>query len=172
MQRCLLHPKLRFLAVFCCGGAPDMLALDAAVTCTHVQTVVLLLDGTAAMATSADGAAVLRTAVAAAGEHVPFVTHLICPGATGPQRNTEPQLKQQAAPQTLTHESGSAPAGSRGDLAAVETAVGDAVQTVLGAVPAANEPLMPAGLTSAGAVQLTSELETALGRSLPGVQRL
>ena len=177
--------------MFCCGGgAPPSAALEAVLAAGSVYGVALLLDSSAAMAASADAALVLRIAVAAAAERLPAIVRVLIGGAaTAPL--LPPSLQHQmplaatagasGSTHLTTHDPsargagppcGTVPSEPRGALSggrgAAEAAVVAAVESVLGMVPQAGEPLMGAGLTSAGAVRLVATLETALGRELPG----
>lgn len=183
VQRCLLLvPALRHMAIFCCGGVPPFASLQPALAANSVHVITVLLDISNAATTTAEGALVLRTAVAAAAERLPSIAQVLC-GGNAPPNSPSMLLSSAATP----HASGSAHSAAQdpaakapveafsesnralcGARAAAEAAVAAAVESVLGMVPEAGEPLMGAGLTSAGAVRLVAALESALGRELPG----
>ena len=188
VPRCLDATRASFVAIFCCGPPPDLLALDVALAARRARGVVLLVDESAQPA--ARGCA-LRTAAAAAADMLPPITCVVWRKSPASQQEltSEPAATVvtalpagDAAANASLADSNTGMHGQQPDArrrpqpalshAAALRLVRAAVEGVLGAVPPDDAPLMDAGLASAGAVQLVDVLSEAIGSDLPGTPRL
>ena len=159
VQCCLsLVPGMHHLAVFCCGGGTLPFAeLAAFLAASSVRGISLLLDNPEELDRAGVAADVLRTAVAAAAEHLPAIGLVLFGNRTATTPSPPTELQQQTVSSSMgtpvpaavfngaTEPAPMAGAGATERRRRLHSAVLGAAQDLLGGEVDASAPLMTAG---------------------------